>query len=250
MTSFVLATAAATFTAYFVNALTAFGGNIIFIPIAALILEPKEAVVVCAGLNMFANILLVKVDKKAVPRSYWFIPVICFTSGTVLGALTLKTSPEDSFTLLLGIVIATLGVWFLMGRPMGKRADIRDEIPERSTPADWAVSAFSGFCGGSVGINGPPLVWHFGRIFAKEAFRKVLVLLFLPAAFLQFATYSAVGLVDSKTILFILVCLPFMWIGTLLGNRAFFKVNLPWFNRIVGMLLIAISTKFIFVGIA
>jgi len=235
--------------AYYVNGITGFGSNLVFIPLAALVIGPKEAVILCSALNPFAGATLIKVDTKNVPRRYWLPLSISMIAGTVVGAITLKMIPNEIFGATLGILILLLGIWFLCGRRGGSFKGLTESLPDSSSVVDRSVCVIAGFCGGSFGINGPPLIWHFGRMFAKEAFRKVLILIFFPASLFQIGTYLVLGLVSKKLCLLLLVSLPLLFLGTFLGNHTFYKISLRWFNIAIGVTLVVTALKLLFSSI-
>ncbi len=114
---------------------------------------------------------------------------------------------------------------------------------------DLGVGAFAGFCGGFIGINAPPLVLHFSRNLDKRLLRRLLVLIFIPAAMAQTATFMANGLFDRQIMVWGLLMLPAMILGIWLGNRTFNSISEGMFRRILGLLLVFVSFRLILRGI-
>ena len=104
---------------------------------------------------------------------------------------------------------------------------------------------FAGFCGGFIGINAPPLVTHFGSILSKSHLRKLLVFIFIPAAFAQTATFAFTGLLTIEIIRLGLLMIPGMIVGIYIGNRAHLTFSERKFKIILGLFLVIVSLKII-----
>jgi uncharacterized membrane protein YfcA len=99
----------------------------------------------------------------------------------------------------------------------------------------------SGLAGGFVGINSPILILYFGSRLAKGPLRRLLVLILLPLAISNVATYSALGLMSTQIVLYGVVALPGLLLGIYLGNRTFFRISEKVFSAILGGVLILLS---------
>jgi uncharacterized membrane protein YfcA len=108
------------------------------------------------------------------------------------------------------------------------------------------MTFFGGFCGGLFGISGPPIIWQFGRKFAKHAFRQTLVPIFFAAALARTVTYGCTGLVTTQVLLYVLSALPGLFLGIYLGNKVFFRISEAWFNRVAGLVLIIVALQLAF----
>ena len=239
------------FLAAFINAVSTIGVNMVFVPTASILLSTIEgmtgnsAVALCFGINVFANIFLLKIDQKSIPRSYWLAPAIFMTLATAIGAKFLTRLPEVFFGFILGIIIMLLGSWFLSGRKAWRPIALTEDVPKKSSWPDCFVPALAGFCGGLFGINGPPLIFHFGRKFEKEALRKLLLLLFTPSTLVGFIVYIVDGLFTWDFLWIALACIPALYLGTYIGNHFFSRLSTPAFSRIVGAILIIIGVRLI-----
>ena len=113
---------------------------------------------------------------------------------------------------------------------------------------DLGVGALAGFCGGFIGINAPPLVLHFGRHLDKRYLRRLLVLIFIPAAMAQTATFALNGMLSRRVLLWGALMLPSMVAGIYLGNRTFRRISETWFRRVLGLFLAVVSVRLILKG--
>ncbi|MGR3319309.1 MAG: hypothetical protein ACUZ8O_12645 [Candidatus Anammoxibacter sp.] len=90
---------------------------------------------------------------------------------------------SDTFHIkLLSDAIFILGIWFIIGRNRIKESKLQIKLPEKCKKTDVGLTFAGGVCGGFFGISGPPIIWNFGRQYAKKAFRQVLAPILLVAA--------------------------------------------------------------------
>ena len=162
-------------------------------------------------------------------------------AGSVIGAWSLTALHTRTFDLVFGAACLPLAGWFLFGPP----PQTRDQagVPHFASAADLAVGTFAGFCGGFIGINAPPLLLHFGRVLDKRHLRRLLVLIFIPAAIAQTGTFVWRGEVTRITVLLTISILPAMVAGIGLGNRAFVRISEQTFRRVLGALLLVIGLR-------
>ena len=214
--------------------------------LCSLIIDPKLTVVLASFINIFGGLSMVRVDPLPLTRWYW-VPISAFmVCGSVIGAATLKVIPNAQFQLVLGSVFLLTAMWFLLRVP-GPRDHLHP--PAKANAMDLGVGAVAGFCGGFVGINAPPLVLHFSRFLDKRYLRRLLVLIFIPAAIAQTATFLINGLFDKQVFIWGLLLLPSMALGIYLGNRTFHRISEIWFRRALGGFLVVVSVRLIVKGI-
>ncbi len=189
---------------------------------------------------------MVKIDPVPLSKRYWIPISILMVAGSVTGAAALKIIPNEPFQLLLGAVFFLTAMWFFLKTP-GPRAQA--DPPSAARPMDLSIGGLAGFCGGFVGINAPPLILHFSRFLDKRRLRRLLVLIFIPAAMAQTATFFINGLLDKQVFIWGLTLIPSMAVGIYFGNRTFYRISETWFRRTLGGFLIVASVRLIFRGI-
>jgi len=233
--------------AFVLKAATGFGPAIVVIALGSLLMAPQEVIATSSILDMTAGALLLLMDRPRGKLGFWLALSAAIVSGAVIGGLLIITIPERWFDWIFAVVIFVLGVWFIFGR--GRTADnggLVDELPSRCDAADLGMTFFGGFCGGLFGISGPPILWQFGRKFAKHAFRQTLIPIFFAAALARTVTYASTGLVTGQVLLYVLAALPGLLLGIYLGNKVFFRLSETWFNRVAGVVLIVVAIQLVF----
>ncbi|MGR3219716.1 MAG: sulfite exporter TauE/SafE family protein [Candidatus Anammoxibacter sp.] len=231
------------FLAYLLKAMTGFGPAIVFISLGSLFIAPHPAVATSSILDIIAGLILLKIDWKKGSYSFGVPLVIAIVVGTAIGALFLKSIPPESFRTMLSVVIFILGIWFIAGRKSTKEANLQDKLPAKCKKIDTCLTFIGGICGGFFGISGPPIIWNFGRQYAKKAFRQVLIPIFIVAAITRVAMYSATGMIDRQVLTYVAVALPGLLSGILAGNKLFFKFSEQAFRTIIGSALLVAAAK-------
>jgi len=84
--------------------------------------------------------------------------------------------------------------------------------------------------------------------FAKQAFRRVIVIFLTIIDFLTFSYFVWMGLITADMLLQSMRLLPALILGFLLGNFAFGKVDEVYFKRLVMMITISAGMILLFSG--
>ena len=161
--------------------------------------------------------------------------------GSIAGALLLKYVSGDMFSVILSVAFLIAGFWFLFIE--SKKSIENRNAPQIANSLDIAVGSFAGFLGGFIGINAPPLILHFSRYLNKRLLRRLLVLIFLPAAIAQTATFWASGLLSKHLLFYGFAMLPGLCVGIYLGNKVFIQISEAFFKKTLGVLLITVSLR-------
>lgn len=228
--------------AFFLKGVTGTGTTTVIVALGSLFMDPKLTVVLASFVNIFGGFSMVRVDPVPLPRPYWIPVSVLMVVGSVAGAAALDAVPGQAFQVILGTAFLLTALWFLFRAPPPDR---RRELPATAGAMDLGVGAFAGFCGGFIGINAPPLVLHFSRALDKRHLRRLLVLIFIPAAVAQTATFIANGLFDRQVMAWGILMLPAMIAGIWLGNRTFHRISELVFRRTLGLLLVFVSVRLI-----
>lgn len=238
--------AAISLAAFFLKGVTGTGTTTVIVALGSLFIDPKLTVVLAAFINIFGGLGMVRVDPLPLPKRYWIPIAVLMVAGSVLGAMALAVIPNQPFQLILGTAFLVTALWFLFQVPAPRE---NRELPDRAGAMDLGIGTVAGFCGGFIGINAPPLVLHFSRDLDKRRLRRLLVLIFIPAAMAQTLTFAANSLLDQQVLVWGLFMLPAMVVGIKLGNRTFHRISETMFRKILGLLLVCVSVRLMLKGI-
>ena len=231
------------FIAFFIKGVIGTGTTTVIVALCSLIIEPKLTIVLASFINIFGGISMIRIDPLPLAPRYWIPIAVLMVVGSVFGAIALKHIPNQQFQLILGIAFLLTALWFLFRAP---KSIGTSTPPIKASLPDLGVGSFAGFCGGFIGINAPPLVLHFSRYLDKRYCRRLLVLIFIPAALAQTVTFIINGLFERKILLWGLLLCPSMIAGVYLGNRTFHRISESWFRRALGCFLVFVSIRLIF----
>jgi len=231
--------AAISLLAFFVKGITGTGTSTVIVALCSLILPAKTAVILASFINIFGGLSMLKIDPIPLPKRFWQSIALMMVIGSFVGAATLRAVPTEQFSKVIGLTFLIVGVWLFFRKP--RVASAENGVPNNASVGDMTVGCVSGFLGGFVGINAPPLIVHFGRFLDKAQLRRLLVLIFIPAAIAQTGTFAATGMLTSDIFVLGLWMVPGMIIGIYLGNKVFVRLSESAFRKVLGLLLILIS---------
>ena len=229
--------------AHIVKGLTGFGPAIVFISIGSLFYDPVEIIVLASLLDVVGGAYLVSLNPDFLENREYWVPIgLLMVTGAVIGSYMLSVLPASLFEYLFGAAVVLISIWFLSGK---SELDKDSEGSHELGLIDGFVGVFSGFCGGFVGMGGPPLVAYIGNKFDKDLFRSIIVPVFLMAASSRVLSYGYLGMIETGN-LWIYVFPP---IGVLLGNRIgdqfFDEVEQKKFTILVGVILMLSGIRLI-----
>ncbi len=238
--------AAIGFIAFILKGMIGTGTSTVIVALSALVIEPKLAVVLAAFVNIYGGLAMLRVDPVPIANRYWVAIAITMFIGSVIGAMALKVIDNDIFKVILGIAFLIVSAQFLLGNSNKKAG--KSTAPNSANIKDLGVGTFAGFCGGFIGVNAPPLMFHFGRHLNKQNLRRLLTLIFIPAAIAQTVTFYFNGMLTTQVITYGIIIIPAMFLGIYLGNKAHNLVSEELFKRIIAIFLLFISIKLIIFG--
>ena len=227
--------------AFFLKGIAGIGVSTVAVPILSLIIGAKQIVVLSSIVNVIGGLVMYRIDPQPASRRYWWPISALMIIGAVFGGIALKFTPLKSFEKILGLAILAAGIWFIIWRGKQKSNPFLEQLPQKGCVKDYVIGFLGGLSGGFVGINSPIFILYFGSYLAKSPMRRLLVLILLPSAVSQVATYTALGLMDSQILLYSLISLPGLLMGIYIGNRTFFRISEKVFGTILGGVLIVLS---------
>ena len=229
------------FLAFFLKGIAGIGVSTVAVPILSLIIGAKQIVVLSSIVNVIGGLVMYRIDPQPAPRHYWCPIAALMIVGAVLGGIALKLTPLKNFEKILGITILAAGIWFIIWRGKKKSNSLQEQMPQRACNKDYFLGFVGGLSGGFVGINSPIFILYFGSSLAKGPMRRLLVLILLPSAVSQVATYTTLGLMNSQILVYSMICLPGLLLGIYIGNRTFFRISERIFGVVLGGVLILLS---------
>lgn len=229
--------------AFAVRGGTGFGGGAIAVPMLALVFPLQVTVPVVTVLNILSSIGHGIADwRHIVWRAIWHI-VPGSLLGMMIGMYFLGSFDPQPLGRALGVFVMLYALYMMLlsGREV--------PVSKRWLPAvTLLTSASAGFIGALFGgAAGPMYVIYLNALrLGRDAFRVTITSIMLFQGLTRTVGYAAMGLYDRHTLMLLAAALPTMLIGSWLGARLIRRVNAEWFNRAIGLVLLASGAALLF----
>ncbi|MGR3493070.1 MAG: TSUP family transporter, partial [Shimia sp.] len=215
-----------------VRGFSGFGTSMVFLPLAAQVLDPISAIVVLLVMDLFGPVpMLPRAWRDGTPREpITMIAAAALTAPVGLWALTLMGA--EGFRWGVSLITLTLLACLIGG--------LRYTGP-MSRPLLIGTGGAAGFLGGVAGLPGPPVILLYVASQAKAAVIRANTMLFLWLSDVLLLTiFAGAGRLTIEALtLGAIVILPYMGAG-LIGQRLFDPARAVLYRR-VAYGIIAIS---------
>jgi uncharacterized protein len=216
--------------AAFLQSLSGFGFSLLAVPLLALIVASKSAVVGSAGLGAIISLAVVARDREHVA---WRTAAIFFgaaLAGMPVGLLIIERVPERALQAI--IAVAVLGFSALLWRDV--------QLRTHSLAMELGVGVSSGILSTSTGMSGPPLVMalHARRV-PQQSFRATLAAVFACGSISSLLLFALAGQFDAQAERVLFAGAPALLLGIALGEWRFRRIRPERFRTLVLVLLIA-----------
>lgn len=207
---------------------TGFGFSIVATPFLLMLFDARDAIQINLILSLIISMAMFRkvqkdIDKGIIKR---FIVGSCI--GLPIGIVLFQLVDISALKIFIGILILALTLLLLLRFRMKQTAG-----------KDVAVGALAGSLTTGIGMPGPPLLLYFsGADTSKEKLRGTTLVyyLFIYAVSLLIqvifaGTASIVWLASAAA-------LPLVWVGLLIGQFLFVKVNQAGFRLFMYVILV------------
>ncbi len=229
----------------FVQSASGMGHGVVVMSIATLFLPfvPLSISIKFMAFVFFVPVLFI---LKKVKWRIMAVPVLFSIFGIMLGTQVLLIATESQLTLLLGVIMAVLGVFNLFYKP------------KQTYEPKWFLGAVAGVAGGFfsavASLAGPPLVLYYinKKELAedKDAYYATVMSSFQLLNALQMLTFGATGILTFEAVFFFLICAVPVFIGIYFGRKWAKKVETEKVKRAVYILMAVMGVYLIATNIS
>jgi uncharacterized membrane protein YfcA len=215
------------------NALVGFGFALATVPLMAMAVGPKEAVVLSAMFGLLSNsgVAIRHRAEAAAPVARRIFGGALV--GMPVGLAVLLVVPSDPLKAAIAVVVLVSVVVMARGWV----------IPNPAPAIDVLTGVASGVLNTSVGISGPPVVMNLhGRGLGKGPFRSTAATVFALSGVVALALFAASGQVDPAVAAAAVVALPAWPLGWWVGDRLHHRFDEERFRGLVLVLLTATAS--------
>lgn len=207
-----------TFFASYIQSVAGFGFGIFAMIFLPHLLNYTEANVLSTMLSSLTSILVAISMRKYIHWKNIIFPFAGCLVTMILSVNFIKTQKNETLSLLLGIALLALSIYFLI---FSKRIKIKP-----TWYAGVIAGVLSGIMGGMFAMSGPPVVVYFVQ--SEEDTKSYLATLsayFIFADSLSIVTKAAAGFITVNVWLGFAVGLIGMAIGSVIGKRSRDKIK-------------------------
>lgn len=222
--------------AFAVRGGTGFGGGAIAVPMLALVFPVQVTVPVVTVLNMLSSIGHGVADwRHIVWRAIWRA-MPGSLAGVFAGLYLLKQIDPQPLGKALGVFVMLYAfyVLFWAGRERSVRPGGLGWVTLLTSTSAGLIGSLFG------GAAGPMYVIYLNALgLARDAFRVTITTIMLFQGVTRMAGYAVLGLYDRHVLILLAAALPMMLAGSWLGAKLVRRFNPLWFNRAIGIVLLA-----------
>lgn len=207
-----------------IQAHTGFGFALFLTPFSAMLIGPKETVLLAAVLALATNGLQAFRLRHSVRRRTASLLAAGSFLGMPVGITALILA--DPAWLKAGTAVAVLTATVLVARGA--------QIPAMGVQSDVLAGLVSGVLNTSTGISGPPIaIYLHGRLMAPSEFRGTIAAFFLFTAAGAITLVALAASIETRVLTIAGLSLPFLFAGNTVGNSLFHRTDDAFFRRAV-----------------
>ena len=220
----------------FLQTSTGFGYAIITAPLLALVLEPKETIMLTMFTGLIIRIMMLKTTRN--DGSYKTISPLVIASifGAIPGAYCMSIISNESLKIFIGAILFVFT--FLLWKNY--------RLPIKNSTFTKTVAGFlSGFLATTTSINGPPIILYYlstNEENNKNVLRGNLTRYFLLINIASIIISYFAGTFKLEDLwLQTLRAIPPLYLGFYLGEKFFHQINIEIFKKMALLLVFVCS---------
>lgn len=227
-------TAFVIFCAYIGRGVAGFGAGLIATPLVALMLPMRVVVPLNAVLVFVLFLFLTVRDRHEVVWRELKLLIPPTLAGVAAGLLLFKSLDNRGLLLLLGAFLILYASYVLLVHVFG--------LPQVRCSEKWSfpAGALGSFIDTLFGGGGGTIVviYAHARGLTKMPFRATVAMLWFIEMVARLSGYTAVGFYTSDVLVLAAAMLPFVALGTWVGERIGNRVSQQTFSRILAVMLL------------
>ena len=211
------------------QAVSGFGFALIATPLVAVLVGPEEAVIGLTIASSALTALLWSRGRAAVDRPTVALITVAAACGMPLGVVILASTGDRPLTIVIAVTVIAFAVvlWRGVRLPAGRMTKV--------------VAGFgAGVLSTSTGTSGPPIVIALSTE-AREpaAFRATISAIFLIQGAIALGVFAVARRYSADAVRVAAAGLPGVALGSIVGERAFRRLDAATFSRVVLAMLLA-----------
>lgn len=207
-----------TLVASFIQSLTGFGFGIIAMIFLPNLLRFTEANVLSSILSTATSLIAIFTVFKKINWKNLLFPILGSIFSNYFAISFVKTAPSKTLTLLLGVALFVLSLYFFF---------FSDKIKIRATWYSGLIAGtISGVMSGLFSIGGPPVVVYFLQSEKDtETYLATISTYFVLSGIIAISMKVASGFITQNVFVALLISIVTMSVGSLFGKHIRDKTN-------------------------
>ncbi len=216
-------------TAAFIQALSGFGFSLFIVPFLAILIGPKDTVLLANMLSVFSNALqTARLRAHADTRTATILTVGSLV-GMPIGLLALLLLDAQTMQIAIAVMVIFFTLLLMRGVQLHAAGLLGDAI----------AGVTSGILNTSTSMSGPPVVLYLqGKGLSPQTFRATVTVFFLATSSVAVGLLVLTGNRKSYVVGLLLLSIPAMLVGQWAGNHFFERVDHAFFRRMVFAILL------------
>ncbi len=225
----VLAVCGVVLVATVVQQLSGFGFALLAVPLASLVIGPKDAVAVAMAAGFVSSGTMAYRLRSRVQRTELRRLLIGAAVGLPVGVVGLRVLPEDPLRVLLAVVVLVMVAVLATGY----------RRPSTAPGTQVGAGVVSGVLNGSLGTGGPPIIVLLQAAATEQhAFRATTTAFFAVCDIVAIPLILVSGAARPEAWLAAAASIPALFVGDAIGHRLAFRIDADQFRRLVLVLLV------------
>ena len=218
--------AAITLAASYIQGATGFGFGIFAMILLPSILAYTEANVLSSILSSLSSLFVAILMFRKIHWRNTIFPVVGCLISTYLAVSIIKTQSPKVLTLLLGVALFALSMYFFF---------FSDKIKIKPTwYAGLIAGILSGIMSGMFSMGGPPVVIYFMQSEdSTDGYMATISAYFVLSGVIAISMKAAAGFITVPVWIALAVGVPAMLLGSFVGKRMRDHINAKLIKRIV-----------------
>lgn len=218
--------AAITLAASYIQGATGFGFGIFAMILLPSILAYTEANVLSSILSSLSSLFVAILMFRKIHWRNTIFPVVGCLISTYLAVSIIKTQSPKVLTLLLGVALFALSIYFFF---------FSDKIKIKPTwYAGLIAGILSGIMSGMFSMGGPPVVIYFMQSEDNtDEYMATISAYFVLSGVIAISMKAAAGFITVPVWISLAVGVPAMLLGSFVGKRTRDHINAKLIKRIV-----------------
>lgn len=237
MSSTQLFVAFITFVAVFVQASVGFGSALVAMPFLVGLLGIRTATPLMTLISITTALILLLYYRTAFNLRIVYRMCVAAVIGVPLGVLLLRHVSSEIVTALLGVILIAYALYALIGFT----------LPQLERPAwGYAAGFLGGVLGGAYATSGPPVIIYGNcRRWERDQFKSNLQGFFIVTSAVSIVSHMIVGNYTQIVWSLLLVALPAILLGLILGIMMDSYINQYRFRQLIQIMLVFLGVSLI-----